>query len=1045
MNNMPFLKQVACHYAGLSLEDLSKFCFVFPTQRSGFFFNDYFRSCVEENGERYVVSPLITTFDRQVGDWSGMIKGSQAELQLILYKTYLEDIRGKRSRNALENGVSAALEPDRFLYWCELILGDFSDVDMALADPAHLFRNLKENKELQTLPLDEEQLELVRKFWNTTGVPWLNPEFEADRMWIYSTPDDKNVGVRNFLKLWEVLGPLYDAFNKRLRKAGLAYKGMIYREASEILEKARNNSMTLEKQTYVFVGMPFLSRAEKAILSTLKKWGKAEFFWDTVMPDIGLESRFPFRLVDGYASTFPMPEDFESMVAKGGPEINIYSVPSTIVQAKRAASIISNDKTLNTDNATEFAVVLPEARLCLPLLSSVTISDDIGCNISIGFPIKDTPMASLMNVVVQLKATANHSKKGWFVSRQRVEEIATQPILLASCPQECKAILSRLRKTRGTFVNADVIAVEAGRLGFLFSLAELESLGDVIANFLSIIDSLLELCEPYTKVIKKLGKTDGEDKEEKRNLPREFLVAYREVACELLSLIRKYDLEPALESTPEPIFATLDKMMRRMQLSFAGVPLQGVQIMGVMESYLLDFERVIITSMNENSFPKKLQKRTFIPQKLRVAYGLDNMEDEETLNAYYFYRLIGRTSVVDLLYNSNTDGLKAGEFSRYIYQLRYLATRARISEQTLDFVTWKPKESPVRVTKDDYAMQQLEAFLPDSECKKRYLSASSIKKYLSCPLEFYLNVVSGFADEDNDVNHINDSDYGTITHAIMEQLYESCPKVEWQGEKYYKVTVDELNVLLNDVKINEVADAVVRKYYYNDSVGKPVEIEGEAMIFRDMAVDSVVEMLKAEKLYMLDHDISHFLFVGAEIEGEIELQLPSGRKVNFRYIIDRVDRMFPRSEGADGKGYLRIVDYKTGGDKLNFSGIDALVDYEAKGSKDHPKAIMQLLLYSIAYAADKKNSMTRDERIQPLIYSFRNIMESNGHIKHLKDTQKGGGKSGVEMLDYNEWKQEFMQKIGKKIDELFDRNKDFIQTSNSENCQFCRFKSICAR
>lgn len=978
-----------------------------------------------------MVSPLVRTLDDQVQDWSGLIQARPIELQLMLFKTYLELTAQRRKKG---EHFSNAMEPDRFLYWCELIISDFSDTDLAMTQASHLFRNLKDIKELQTLPLDEEQLELIRQFWDTTGVPWLNPDKDADRMWVYEQPEGKKEGIRNFLKLWEILGPLYNRFRESLVSKGFGYKGMLYRTAAETLKAAFENDYALEKQKYIFIGFSFLSNAEKSIMQTLAKWGKADFYWDTYFPNIGMTSKFAMKFVEHYASVFPSPVNFELQPNVTIPEIKLYGVPSNIAQAKKAAEIINNDACLTKDNALGYAVVLPESNLCMPFLNALDLPGEIGCNLSMGFPVKDTPMASLMNVIVQLKSTAVFSRGMWKINRNCVLEVVSQPLLLSACPEECNAIHTVLRGNRGTFIPAAKFLEKTDRLSFLFAGFEQENIDKALEQFILNINNLIELLIPVNETDAKV------EPEETHDITREFLLYYQAEANRLLRLLREFGLQQYLASANDSVFVTLEKIIRRLSFSFVGTPLKGIQVMGVTETFALDFNKIIITSLNENIFPGKLQKKSFIPQSLRAAYGLDTTNDEETLMAYHFYRLLSQVSDISLIYNSDIDSLKSGEFSRYIYQLKYLSQGVKISEKDVRFRTWTPKPVKISVDKDNLVMSQLEHYFPHAGGKKKFLSASSIKKYLNCPLQFYLSVVCGFSDEDQDLTHINDSNYGTIAHRIMENLYKRCPVVTWRGSEYHKVTPYDIGQLLEQNVVAEIADEAIKEFYYGKgSSDKELVIEGEALIFRDMAIDSVIEMLHAERRYMQQHSMSHFLFIEAEAQRDITLNLPGVPPFNFRYIIDRVDRIFPVEDKENG--FLRIIDYKTGGDKLIFSDVESLVNYNKKNSQSHPMAIMQLLLYSLAYAADTKNGLKPHEKIQPMIYSFREV-SNDGEIRHIT---QGTSQKNESVEDYNDLRDQFLEHISPEINNIFDPTKPFLQTENPHNCTYCRFKEICRR
>lgn len=1040
MGFSPFLLQVARRYAGLSIDALAKVCFVFPNRRSGFFFTEYLKKEMFRRGNKLMIPPLITTMTALTQQWCRLVEASRPELLMLLFRTYLDLTQRP------ETDMPPALEPDRFLFWCDMIINDFNDVDMAMAPASHLYRNLKDLKELQTMPLDDRQLETIKRFWDTTGAPWNMPGTDFDRMWIYQDKGEHKDGVTHFMRLWEILGPLYDSFTDKLQAAGLCYPGMAYRTAFQKLKEMSPDDNFLDKQTYVFIGFSFLSVTEKEIMSILQKNGYAEFYWDTTMPQIGLDNKFPMRLINHYKEMFPQPKDFENTVSTQTPNITLHAVPSDIGQVNVAAKILRESKELSRANATEYAVVLPETGLCIPLLGALSLPEGVDANISIGYPVKDTPVAALMNAVATMRNNVRISDNDYLFYRNNVIAVVTQPMLMQRLPAECKNIINTVNVRRKLFISASKLIEAAGELAFLFKPLDHKDVDSLLDSYIGLILKLADFCSPQN-VENETSRTVEEPIEKNKlevkphSITNDFLQGYCIQVEQIRNLIKKYRLGPVMHTAGESVIATIEKIMRQMTLSFAGTPLRGIQIMGVLETRALDFSDIIITSMNEQSFPRKMQKASFIPQNLRSAYRLDNLSDEETVMAYHFYRLIGKARNVHLIYNNDVYGLKSGEMSRYAYQLRYLCNNTSIKEIDYNFITWSPEVPPLSVSKkDEKVMKQLEAFTtaasPDD---RRYLSASSLKKYLDCELNFYLSVVCRYNDDNNDDIHIDDSIYGKIVHSIMEDVYSCLPKMAWQGKEYIRVTPDDIDGLIKDPlhRLETLAHQAILKNYYANDPEPPTKLDGEALIFSNMAIDSVKSILAAERRYMLENKLEFFLFIDAEVRKKMTLEFPGGKKVNFTYIIDRVDRMFPKDEPS----FLRIVDYKTGKDQTKYSGVKDLTDYhtDKPGNYKAPHAITQLLLYSIAYSRDPENNVDANERIMPIIYSFRDAMTEN-KINDIKDSKKKAS-----LLDYQTVKDEFIADMGEKINDLFNPEIPFRQAPDDRSCKYCIFKDICNR
>ena len=204
------------------------------------------------------------------------------------------------------------------------------------------------------------------------------------------------------------------------------------------------------------------------------------------------------------------------------------------------------------------------------------------------------------------------------------------------------------------------------------------------------------------------------------------------------------------------ILANLNYSFNSTKVAFEGEPLGGLQVMGILETRCLDFKNLVIMSMNERVFPRKHFTKSFIPQRLRRAFGMSTIEHQESMYAYYFYRMISRAENVFLLYDSRTQSLGSGEKSRFISQLDTLFNHyCRVNTVFPKLEITAPNKNPIVVRKDERIMQLINAFATQAplndapanqESKIKYLSAHSINTYIDCPLRFYLRYVEGLAE-----------------------------------------------------------------------------------------------------------------------------------------------------------------------------------------------------------------------------------------------------------------------------------------------------------
>ena len=1028
MSFNPFLRQLAAHYVTMPVEELARISFVFPNNRSAYFFKDYFNEEFKAAGRQNLISPQMTTLSSLVEEWCGMIEAERMDLLLLLYSTYIDLIA-----NEYADRVTPALEPDRFLFWCEVVLNDFDEIDHSLVDASHLYRNLHDLKELQTNPLSPEQIELIKQFWKTTGVPWIDEYNESQRMWVNEEPSESHKASRNFLHLWELLGPLYDAFQQRLEKEGLCYIGMAYRRTVDRLRRMIDEGRSTGKSHYVFIGFSSLSNAEQEIFSILKEAGIADFHWDTNLPRLGVENDFPLRLVEDYRRRFPEPEGFEIQPSDYEPEITVYSVPTEIGQVMLAANILK-DSGLTPETATRHAVVLPEQSLCIPLLNSLNLTEGIDTNITMGYPMRETSMAALMGLVAEAVVGSRVSGSKVELRKAAVVNLLSNPLLMSVKAPDCGTLLAILASERRIFVPVEGLKELAPGLKFLLDLPASDDVDEILAYMERVATTLRDAMQPTVK---------AEDQPQERSVEKEYLDAYILYLNLFGRLVEKYGLQPAIVHGAKTAFEAIQKMIGRLSMTFVGLPLKGIQVMGILETRALDFENVIITSMNEQVFPRKLQKPTFIPQTLRAAYLMPKREDEETVMAYHFYRLIGRARKVHLLYNNDSEGLRSGEMSRYIYQLYFLYKPAHLKDVTMTYEPWVVARKPIEVTKTHTVMEQLKEYQPNADGSlNRTLSASSIKTLLSCPLHFYLANVCRLSADEEDVSHIGDSVYGKIVHNVMENVYDTFPKADFRGEEYPKVTPEGIDRLLSGNAVSRLSVQAINREHFglaDDALDSP--LDGEATVIYEAVVNSVRAMLRAERDYLREHGKPFFLFVKAEVNQKTVLKLSDDLSVGLTYIIDRVDRMFNSHEPGDN--YLRIVDYKTGRDVLEFGKVADLVDYSTfTKDKQAPKAITQLMIYSLAYVDDPVNGVDKDEVIQPLIYKFADVTKFGGKINHLAQKMN---REKHDVMDYHEISEEFMELLSDRLRELFDPAKPIKQAVNTKECEYCRFKEICGR
>lgn len=984
----PFLKQVAQAYFENERDEMMDYCFVFPNKRSGVFFRHFLTEAAE--GKKFIF-PEITTIGEMTASFSSLVEAPRIDQLFILYNEY----------RALSSDIS---DFDQFLFWGDMLLSDFNDVDRYLVNPHLLFVNLKRFREVSANYLTEEQKEIINRYWGAQ-YSYQSP----DTFWNHLHHEESTELEGKFLKLWEVLDPLFENFKKKLLDRGMATAGMLTRNAVDYLK----NSPTAELpyRRYIFVGFNVLTLSEIKIFERLQARGCADFYWDMAAPTFKAEGNRAalfmkhnvecFRSRYDIATAYPIPDD-------RFPRIHITGVPSAVGQAKAAGKQLEewvNDKVIaDPDNAINTAVVLPDEALFIPMIHAVP-PDLTALNVTMGYPMKNTSFASFIAAIVSMQLRSRLSKEKWHFFHDDVRTVITHPFTQSLAHEDCNSILRTINEKRLYMVPADIFAELAPSLAFIFTpVTDTNGVEEVYRYFSTLIDSLLEL----TVTREEMG------------VERFFLHAYRSALDELKDACDRWGIVMK-EST---FIELLQRTIASVSINFTGEPLKGLQVMGVLETRVLDFDNLIMLSMNERIFPRKHYTRSFIPDSLRRSYGMATTDFQESIYAYYFYRLISRADNVRLYYDARTVGTKNSEMSRYVSQLLYLFPECEITHDIATFRMPSLENEPIEIRKTPEIMEKLMEFTRKGG---KTLSASSIKEYISCPLEFYLNRVCNLQQEDEMVEYMDSSTYGTILHAVAEEIYMELRG----GHDEVKITAEILDSIINNpLKIEKLITRFINKEYNKLPDGDLTPLIGEAKVLGQVMLHFILVMLRQEK------DLAPFDFIEGEQELTGQLRISDDISINFRQFIDRIDRVYPGGRyGAPGSGLLRIVDYKTGGDIGNFTSFDQLFDHNMK-SKERRGAIFQLMFYCNAYA--QHNSF--DGPIQPILYLFK-TMSTEG----IKPLTYGARKEKIEIANYRAINDEFMENFRNLIIEMFDPDVPFRQAPNDDACKFCNFKAICRR
>jgi hypothetical protein len=959
----PFLYQIASLFYDAAGADVSRYAFVFPNRRAGLFFQKY----LSEIAGRPLFSPAVFTINDLFLALSGRQVADRISMLFSLYTIYTQ-----RSK---EGGAF-----DEFLYWGEMLLNDFDDVDKYMADARMLFTNVTDLREIEKdfSFLSEMQIAAIRSFWSS-----FHPKSDSGNQ-------------QHFLALWKILYELYAELKKTLASENKGYEGMIFREVVETIEK--NGVKELPWQKIVFVGLNALSLVEEKLLLELKKAGKADFYWDyasdKVMDADNKASYFARRNKLLFPSSLPFEE-----TASSPAEIEVIGIPSATGQAKQACTLLNElctTRGFTGEEALRTAVVLADEHLLLPVLNA--IPEPIRhINITMGYPLRGTPVASLMEYIPALQKNVRYIDRLPLFYFRDVLQILNHQYIAASQPEVVSGLVRHITEYNKVTIHQ----------------AEL-SQTPLLATIFTPVDDVSLLPAYLIKVLEELNRqmtaTGGDAEDEERSafsskdIEQEFIFHYFTTVNRMTELMHKAQVEMKTDTW----FRLLRRITDTITIPFRGEPLSGLQVMGVLETRALDFDRVIILSMNEGTFPQKKAANSFIPYNLRRGFGLPAYEHQDSVWAYHFYRLIYRAKKVSLLYDTRNNGLQTGEKSRFIHQLLYHYEEP-VREKLVVYNVSSAKASPIQLKKTGEVMERLAVF---REGGRKAISASAINTYLDCPLKFYFSVVEGIDKEEEVSETIGSDVFGSILHKVMEELYEPL-----QGKS---VTADLLLAIRKnkDAITRSVARAFADLFFKTGTV-RP--LTGQHFL--------IGEMIRkyAEKILEQDSRLTPFYYLESEKRMKDLFILSDGSTIQLKGFIDRID---------EARGAIRIIDYKSGKGLQSFSTPESLFSIN---EKERPKAVMQVFMYAWMYSRLPGN---RERTVRPGIYYMRTIFTDSFDVNIYHRT---GAREKQAVERFSDYAEAFEANMRACLDEIFGADIPFVQTPTEKACAYCTFKNICGK
>lgn len=956
-----FLKLVAADLYKHTKGNLAHTAVVFPNKRAGLFFNEY----LAQESDSPIWSPAYVSISELFRSLSPWEVGDPVKLVCELYKIFRRETQSTETL-------------DDFYFWGEMLISDFDDADKNKVDTDKLFSNLQDLRNIMDdyTFIDDEQEEAIRQFFQN---------FSIER---------RTALKERFISLWDVLGNIYKGFRESLASQNIAYEGMMYRH---VIEHLNVNKLPYEK--YVFVGFNVLNKVEHTLFTQLKDAGKAVFYWDydefymkenrqAVTHEAGEFIRRNLR-------DFPSPLSGELFKNLSKPKEVHYIASSTEnAQARYLPQWIRNNLTTPEK---ETAVVLCNEALLQPVLHSLP-AEVKHVNITMGFPLSQTPVYSFLIALLELHTHGFNFKSGRYTF-QSVVTLLKHPY------------------TRQLTGQAELLEKELTRNNRFYPLPGELGKDEFLTRLFTPLSGNLNLCIRLSETLQQVAgiyqaNTSGtEDTDAFNQLYRESLFK----AYTTINRFRTLIEEDELTVQSETFRRLLVKVLSATNIPFHGEPAIGMQVMGVLETRNLDFRHLVLLSVNEGQLPKSGGDSSFIPYNLRKAFGMTTIEHKIAVYAYYFYRLLQRAERITLMYNTSSDGLNRGEWSRFMLQF-LIEWPHPITRQFLEAGQSPQGTSPITVEKTPDVMRRMQSLFDVRANPKAKFSPSALNYYLDCTLKFYYRYVAGLSAPDEVSAEIDSATFGSIFHYAAEHIYKD---LTTHGKVINKEALETL--LRNEVKLQDYVDTAFKKLFFNVPQNEKPEYNGVQLI------NSAVIARYLKQLLQNDLRYAPFTFIASEMEVDepIDIQTPKG------VIKSRIGGIIDRMDSKDGT--LRIVDYKTGGDADTPPHVESLFIPDKKRSN----YVFQTFLYA-AIMCRKQPTM----KIAPaLLYIHRAATETYSPVIQMGEPRKP--KEAVE--DFSKYEKEYRERLQGLLEEIFNPEKSFTQTEIIEKCTYCDFKALCKR
>ncbi len=978
-----FLKIVAKDMLEKYGTDMSDIAVVFPNKRASLFLNNY----LAQLAHKPIWTPTYITISDLFRRHSDLKVADPIKSICDLHKTFVKC-----------TGIDETL--DHFYGWGQLLLADFDDVDKNMVDAKQLFANLSDIHELDDVSyLTDYQKEMIRKFFSNFS-------------------DDHNSELKKrFLQLWCHFYDIYTEFNQRMTEQGLAYEGALYRSV------VSNESIEFRHKKYLFVGFNMMQVVELNLLNRLKKQGKAAFYWDydQYYMDGNNEAGHYIRQYLPYypneLADYPQQEIYNNMTKNK--DITYISAPTENIQARYVNSWLKENGRYKMGR--NVAIVLSDESLLQSVIHSLPQEVE-SINITIGYPLQQTPFYSLIQQLIQLQGIG-HPKQG-DTYRLHYVLIALRHPYTRYISEKYTKLLAKLDEQKRFYPSREFLSLDGDEgLTLLFrNLEEATASQDEYNR--KLITYLLDVLRIIGTHAKELN-----DPLFHESLYRTYTLLNR-----LQDLIIAGDLQVDI--------ITLERLIQQLiqttSIPFHGEPAEGIQVMGVLETRNLDFDHILVLSCNEGKLPKGVNDSSFIPYSLRKAYGLTTVENKVAIFAYYFHSMLQRAHDITLTYNNATEDGQSGEMSRFMLQMM-VESQHSIRRKTLVAGQKPLRPAYSDAQKTDEVMAVLDNI--------KMITPTFLNTYQRCQKQFYYKYVKGLLEPDEiDEDEVDNKIFGNIFHRAAELFYYTFASkddiaTDDQGKQRLirpiVITADNLDHALKDTSlVYRLVDQAFREELFKvSSSDYHPKYNGLQLINKEVIASYL------RQLITIDRRQAPFSIIGMEIVVSTTLGVATARGQKLFRIggfIDRLDSV-AASGNPSALGNLaeriRVIDYKTGRSRTSHpKDIEEVFSTQPLAIGKHNDYYLQAILYSLIVKNDRRYNPAQ-EPVSPGLLFIQNA-GADDYDPTLK--------LGKELLtDVAPLEAEFTNHLRSLLADIYDPALPLKPTEDKKRCVFCPYAALC--